>query len=184
MRVIRPFLRSFGSLLASHGATFGHLWCKIRIHVVISRSLCAKFTDKNNTFCRVSCSHNICIFRTNPFVGSKRKKSDFLNSPSGLTPVFFETTAKIRGKYEQSKHVVLYARARQYLHNFAPKGHKIKLETSQSLVKSRKESEKHAKSLAETRDLAQKKAANASNAYRQQLIVCFFGVISPYLLFE
>lgn len=61
----------------------------------------------------------------------------------------------------------MYARERQYLHNFAPKGHKIKLETSQSLVKSRKEAEKHAKSLAETRNLAQKKAANASNAYSQ-----------------
>lgn len=166
------------------GMNYCPLWCKIRIHVVISRPLCAKFTDKNNTFCRVSCRYNICIFRTNPFVGPKRKKSDFLNSPSGLTPVFFETTAKIKGKYEQSKLVVMYARERQYLHNFAPKGHKIKLETSQSLVKSRKEAEKHAKSLAETRNLAQKKAANASNAYSQQLIGCFLGVISPYLLFE
>lgn len=157
------------------------LWCKIRIHVVISRPLCAKFTDKNNIFCRVSCRYDICIFRTNPFVGLKRKKSAFLNSPSGLTPVFFETTAKIREKYEQSKYVVMYARERQYLHNFAPKGHKIKLETSQSLVKSRKEAEKHAKSLAETRNLAQKKAANASNAYSQVLIWDFQGIILLYL---
>lgn len=33
-----------------------------------------------------------------------------MNTFSGLTPVFFETKGKIRGKYEQSKDIKMYAR--------------------------------------------------------------------------
>lgn len=45
--------------------------------------------------------NNICIFTPIPLSGVFHPKNDFLNSLSGLTPVFFETTNKFRGKYEQ-----------------------------------------------------------------------------------
>lgn len=42
--------------------------------------------------------NNICIFTPIPLSGVFHPKSDFLNSPSGLTPVIFETKANKKGK--------------------------------------------------------------------------------------
>ena len=42
------------------------------------------------------------FFTPIPLSGVFYPKTDFLNSPIGLTPVNFETKDKIRGKYEQS----------------------------------------------------------------------------------
>ena len=42
------------------------------------------------------------FFAPIPLSGVFYPKTDFLNSSSGLTPVFFETKANRRGKYEQS----------------------------------------------------------------------------------
>lgn len=43
------------------------------------------------------------FFTPIPLSGVFYLKTDFLNSPSGLTPVIFETKANIKGKYEQSR---------------------------------------------------------------------------------
>ena len=43
------------------------------------------------------------FFTPIPLSGVFHSKTDFLNSQSGLTPVFFETKANIKGKYEQSR---------------------------------------------------------------------------------
>lgn len=43
------------------------------------------------------------FFTPIPLSGVFYSKTDFLNSPSGLTPVIFETKANIKGKYEQSR---------------------------------------------------------------------------------
>ena len=43
------------------------------------------------------------FFTPIPLSGVFYSKTDFLNSPSGLIPVIFETKANIKGKYEQSR---------------------------------------------------------------------------------
>lgn len=69
-----------------------------------------KYTPYFARKCRFSSAVNVTKKSQIPLSGLQCKKSDFLNTFSGLTPVFFETKGKIRGKYEQSKDIKMYAR--------------------------------------------------------------------------
>lgn len=69
-----------------------------------------KYTLKSASNCGFSSAVKIAKISQIPLSGLQCKKSDFLNTFSGLTPVFFETKGKIRGKYEQSKDIKMYAR--------------------------------------------------------------------------
>lgn len=69
-----------------------------------------KYTPYFARKCRFSSAVNVTKKSQIPLSGLRRKKSDFLNTFSGLTPVFFETKGKIKGKYEQSKDIKMYAR--------------------------------------------------------------------------
>lgn len=69
-----------------------------------------KYTPYFARKCRFSSAVKIAKISQIPLSGLQCKKSDFLNTFSGLTPVFFETKGKIRGKYEQSKDIKMYAR--------------------------------------------------------------------------
>lgn len=69
-----------------------------------------KYTPYFARKCRFSSAVKIAKISQILLSGLQRKKSDFLNTFSGLTPVFFETKGKNRGKYEQSKDIKMYAR--------------------------------------------------------------------------
>lgn len=69
-----------------------------------------KYTLKSASNCCFSSAVNVTKKSQILLSGLQCKKSDFLNTFSGLTPVFFETKGKNRGKYEQPKDIKMYAR--------------------------------------------------------------------------
>lgn len=83
-----------------------------------------KYTPYFARKCRFSSAVNVTKKSQILLSGLQRKKSDFLNTFSGLTPVFFETKGKNRGKYEQSKDIKMYARKSGFVTKKSNKGQK------------------------------------------------------------